>query len=136
VTLFLDACIVVYWIEAAEPFHARLIARLRELRRQAPDVGFAVSRLSWLECLVQPLRNHDATLIDDYRAFFDAGQLQVVELTPNVVERAAELRARHGLKTPDALQAASALEVRGECLFLTNDRRFAKVPGLSVRVLS
>jgi predicted nucleic acid-binding protein len=134
VTLFLDACIVVYWIEARDPFHARLMGLLRALRRESPEAMFAVSRLSVLECLVQPLRDGDADLIDAYRDFFDAGQLQVVELTAAVVDRAATLRASHGLKTPDALQAASALELPGDVLFLTNDRRFARVPGLRLRL--
>ena len=58
----------------------------------------------------------------------------MVELIPVVIERAAELRARHGLKIPNALHAASAPEVRGDRLFLTNERQFAKVPGLTVRV--
>ena len=74
-TLFLEACIVVYWIEARDPFHARPMATLRDLRRQTPEAGFAVSRLSGLECLVRPLRDNDADLIDDYRSFFDAGPL-------------------------------------------------------------
>jgi predicted nucleic acid-binding protein len=134
VTLFLDACIVVYWIEARDPFHARLMGMLRALRRESPEAMFAVSRLSVLECLVQPLRDGDADMIDAYRDFFDAGQLQVVELTAAVVDRATTLRASHGLKTPDALQAASALELPGDVLFLTNDRRFARVPGLRLRL--
>jgi predicted nucleic acid-binding protein len=123
VTLFLDACIIIYWIEAPDPFHARLMARLRALRRQAPDAGFAVSRLSWMECLVKPMRDNDQALMDEYRVFFDAGQLQVIELSAPVIERATSLRAKHGLRTPDALQAASALEITGDILFLTNDER-------------
>jgi len=134
VILFLDACVIIYWIEAPDPFHARLMARLRALRQQAPDAGFAVSRLSWLECRVKPMRDNDQTLIDEYRAFFEAGQLAVVELTALVIERATALRAQHGLKTPDALQAACALELGGDALFLTNDERFRQVPELRVEI--
>ncbi len=132
--LFLDACIVIYWIEAPEPFHARLMQRLRHLRELAPGSHFAVSRLSWMECLVKPRRERDETLADDYRSFFEARQLHVVELTAAVVERATELRARHGLRTADALQAASALTAGSDVLFLTNDKAFRKVPGLQVEI--
>jgi len=38
------------------------------------------------------------------------------------------------LATPDALQLASAFEVGSDFLFLTNDNRFRKVPGLKVAV--
>lgn len=132
--LFLDACVIIYWIEARDPFHARLMARLRALREQAPDASFAVSRLSWLECMLKPMRDNDQTLMDDYHAFFDAGQLTIVELTSAVIERATALRARYALKTPDALQAACALNLAGDVLFLTNDQRFQRLPELSVEI--
>ncbi len=134
VILFLDACIVVYWIEAPDPFHARLMKRFGALRNRYPDASFAVSRLSWMECMVKPMRDSDQALIDVYRAFFDAGQLRVIELTASVVEQATLLRAKHGMKTPDALQAACALELGGDCLFLTNDSGFKKVPGFQVEI--
>ena len=83
---------------------------------------------------MKPLRDHDQALVDEYRAFFDAKQLSVIELTAPVIECATALRAEHGLKTLDALQAASALELAGDVLFLANDRRFEKVPGLRTEI--
>lgn len=81
-----------------------------------------------------PLRDNDEGLVEEYRSFFDAAQLQVVELTASVIEQAAGLRAKHGLKTPDALQASCALEIAGDVLFFTNDKRFRQVPGLRVEI--
>lgn len=133
--LFLDACVVIYWIEAADPFHSRLMTRLKELRKRAPEATFAVSRLSWIECLVKPLRDSDDDLVAEYRAFFRAGQLRVVELTADVVEHAASLRAQSAIKTPDALQAASALSLGSDAIFLTNDKRLSKITGLQVEVI-
>jgi len=46
----------------------------------------------------------------------------------------AELRARHNLRTPDALQIAAAL-VTGCQAFLTNDGSLKRVTDLSVLVL-
>ena len=131
-TLFLDACIVIYWIEAPDPIHARLMAQLGNLRREHRGATFAVSRLSLLECLVVPVRGGDAATIEAYREFFEAGDLQIVELTAAVVWQATTLRATLGLRTPDALQAASALALEGRILFLTNDKAFRKVPGLEL----
>lgn len=131
-TLFVDACIVVYWIEAPDPFHARLMGLLDGLRRAHPDAGFAVSRLTLVECLVAPLREGDTATLEAYRQFFDAGDLRIVELSADVVEHAAALRANFGLRTPDALQAASALAIEGDTIFLSNDKAFRKVPGLNV----
>jgi len=124
VTLFLDACIVVYWIEAPDPFHARLMAQLGNLRREHPGATFAVSRLSLLECLVAPVREGDAATIEAYREFFESSDLRIVELSAIVIEHATTLRASLNLRTPDALQAASALALEGDTLFLTNDKAF------------
>ena len=87
-----------------------------------------------MECMVKPLRDNDQALTDEYRTFFEAGQLRIVELTTSVVERATVLRAKHALRTPDALQAACALEFVNDTLFLTNDASFKKVPGLGVEI--
>ena len=44
---------------------------------------------------------------------------------------AAQLRAMEGLKTPDALQVAAALQA-GCTAFVTNDRKIPSVGGLRV----
>lgn len=132
-TLFLDACIVIYCVEAAEPFYSRVAGALREAAGTEPDARFAVSRLSLLECLVKPLREEDRELLGRYGEFFEAPDLDIVELSPRVIDIATQLRAFHGLRTPDALQAASALSLPGGTRFITGDPRFRKVPGLDAR---
>jgi len=134
--LFFDANIIIYRVEAVEPFNRQVFAAVQELVTLYPDAGFAVSRLSMLECLVKPLREQNTAEIDRYRAFFASTGLQMVEISPLVIETATLLRARHGLRTPDAIQAASALSVKGPVTFLTGDKQFTKVPGLNVRLVA
>ncbi|MEI6704366.1 MAG: PIN domain-containing protein, partial [Deltaproteobacteria bacterium] len=74
--------------------------------------------------------------IDRYRAFFASAGLQIIEINALVIETATLLRARHGLRTPDSIQAASALSIKGPVTFLTGDRQFKKVPGLNVLLIS
>ena len=58
----------------------------------------------------------------------------LVPATRQLWEDAARLRAETGLKTPDALHAATAL--RADCsLFITNDTGFRRVQGLPLIVL-
>ena len=52
------------------------------------------------------------------------------------VDAATLLRARDGLKIPDALQAASALVASARPVFVTADAGFAKVSGLDVRLIT
>ncbi|MEI6826722.1 MAG: PIN domain-containing protein [Desulfuromonadales bacterium] len=134
--LYLDANIIIYRVEVVEPFNQKVFATIQELVTLHPDAGFAVSRLSMLECLVKPLRDQNAAEIDRYRGFFASTGLQMIEVSSQVIETATLLRARHGLRTPDAIQAASALSVKVPVTFLTGDKQFTKVPGLNVRLVA
>ena len=61
--------------------------------------------------------------------------LSIVELDGDVIERATRLRARHGLRTPDALQAASALTLPENPAIVTGDKDFRKIPELNVHLV-
>jgi predicted nucleic acid-binding protein len=128
VVLFLDACIISYRIEAAEPFAERVRDCLGALRREHPQARIAVSELSRLECRVRPLRERQRAVAAAYDRFFAAEGLEVVPLSPAVIDRATVLRARHGLRTPDALQAACCLALPGPRRFVTGDAGFARLP--------
>ncbi len=132
---FLDASALIYLIEGAEPFAAKLRKELAAATRKYPDMEAAVSRLSWLECRVGPMKGNDSPTLAAFDAFFTRPDLIWVELTRDVVELAAVIRVETGLKTPDALQAASCLQLGGNHLFLTGDSAFRRVAGLNVKVL-
>ena len=134
--LFLDANIIIYRVEAVEPFNQQVLATLQELVAKDPNAGFAVSRLSMMECLVKPLRDQNTANIERYRGFFASAGLQIIEISALVIETATLLSARHGLRTPDSIQVASALSIKGPTTFLTGDRQFRKVPGLNVRLVA
>ena len=133
---FFDASALIYLIEGKEPFGSRVRAELASATKAHPGLGAAVSRLSWLECRVGPMKANDAATLTAYDAFFAQPDLTWVELGKDVVELAAAIRVRHGLRAPDALQAASCLQVGAEHLFLTGDTAFRRVAGLHVRVLA
>ena len=52
------------------------------------------------------------------------------------VELATAIRVRHGLRTPDALQAASCLQLGRDHLLLTGDATFQRVQGLNVSLIT
>ncbi len=133
---FFDASALVYLVEGSPPFADKLRAELSRWAKKHPDAGAAVSRLSWLECRVKPARDGDHATLAAFDAFFARPQLTWIELTKDVVELATAIRVRHGLRTPDALQAASCLQVGAGHVFFTGDATFERVAGLSVRRLS
>lgn len=133
---YFDSSALIYLLEAREPFAGKVRKKLTAVARKHPDMGAAVSRLTWLECRVGPMKANDSATLAAFDAFFARPDLKWVELTRDVVELAAAIRARHGLRTPDALQAASCLQLGANHLFLSGDSAFRRVGGLKVRVLT
>jgi predicted nucleic acid-binding protein len=60
--------------------------------------------------------------------------LSVVPVTDDIAERAAFLRASQNLKTPDALQLATAL-LSGANFFLTNDQSLSSIQDVPILIL-
>ena len=133
--VFLDTSALIYITEGREPFAASVRAALQTLAERHPRSGIAVSRLTWLECRVGPMKRNDAAALSLYDAFFARPDLSWIELTREVVELAAAVRVRHGLRTPDALQAACCLQLGADHRLLTGDASFQRVAGLNVVVL-
>lgn len=133
--LFLDACTIIYRLEQPIAFSAPINILLRESSAKHGSLELAVSRLSLLECRVKPMRDGNGPLLADYDRFFASPGLSIVELSAKVVELATQIRARHGLRTPDALQAASCLSHQRDMPFVTADSIFRRVPDLDVWLL-
>ncbi len=93
------------------------------------------SELIITEVLVVPLRRGDVGLQAAYEAALFQADLHLLPITKDVLREAARLRAAiPGLRTPDALHAATAL-LAGCALFLSNDAGFRRVPGLPLALL-
>ena len=133
--LFLDACIIIYWVETADPFYSALIKKLENIYQKDHNTRLCVSRLSLLECLTKPLQEKDQDKLHLYHQFFTLPDLSIVEIDAHVIDLATQLRAFHKLRTPDAIQVASCLNLAEKHLFLTNDKRLGSIPDLNVDYL-
>jgi len=133
--LFLDACVIIYWQELVEPFYQHFQKTLEYLAADYPDATLATSRLSVLECCTFPLRNNDFELLKRYEDFFNHPGLELIEISAEVISKATDLRATENLRTPDAIQAASAITTDEVLAFITNDKAFTKLKDMSVILL-
>jgi len=131
-SVYVDACGVIYAVEKVDPYHTLLLPLWSAAR--AGQLQIVTSELTWLETLAKPLRDGNGVLEQLFRDFLTAQEVHLVPVTRVLWEDAARLRAL-GLKTPDALHAATALAA-GCTLFVTNDAGFRRVPSLLVAVLS
>ena len=83
-----------------------------------------------------PLRRRDAVALGRFDTFFLHPDLLWVELSGSVVERATLLRAEHHLRTPDALQASSCLQLGPDAVMVTGDAGFQRVPALRLALVN
>lgn len=58
-----------------------------------------------------------------------------ISITPVIAEQAAHLRARYGIRTPDAIQIATAIHAGCEAI-LTNDLNLKRVTEIQVLALN
>ena len=131
--IYLDTAIVIYFVEQVPLFFPLVQQRLNDIH----DAGdhLALSDLTELECLVQPLRQNNATLQADFEAFFASAGIVHVPITSAVYRRAARIRADHRFQLADSIHLACSLE--GGCgLFLTNDHRLRVFPDIPIEVLT
>lgn len=98
---YLDSCIVIYYVERESAIATRIGAALRAFE---PDSVVVVSDLVRMECRVRPRRLADNPLLARYDMFCVRGQVIVAPMHTATFDLATDLRARHGLKTPDALK--------------------------------
>jgi predicted nucleic acid-binding protein len=85
--------------------------------------------------MMKPLQASDRALADRYRTiFYHTRGIKVLPISLAVADRAAELRAKHNLRTPDALHVASAITSRCDA-FLTNDAGIKRVDDIKVLIL-
>ena len=132
VKLFLDSCVIIYWLEAKQPFYGKFIKKLEKIHHSFSDANIIISRLSVLECLVQPIRENNKELQRLYNNFFSNLDIEIIELDADIINLATQLRAKFYLKTPDAIQAACVLSLNTEVKFITNDSSFNNIPGLQI----
>ena len=92
------------------------------------------SPITLVETLIIPIRFNDARLQQEYRSFLLGGAyLTLLPVSEKITEASAVLRARYNLRTPDALQVATAIEAGCEA-FVTNDIKLTRIT--EIRVLA
>jgi len=129
----LDTCIFIYQWEASprySPLTDRIFAGL-----QQSDFTAVTSTITMAELLVHPFREEDAFRANELLGLLSTyPNLEWAAPDLAIAARAAEIRARYKLHTPDAIQAATAIHTRATA-FITNDPIFTRIPNFDTLVL-
>ncbi len=129
----IDSNILIYWIEDNKKYAPLLEPFFDWLDRKGSSG--VTSTLTMLEILVKPYRDADFVLVDSfYGLLVTYPNLKWKELTLPIADLAAKIRADHGLKTPDAVQIATAMEA-GATVFLANDMAFQQLTNIEVLIV-
>jgi predicted nucleic acid-binding protein len=127
--IYLDACLLIYLIER----HARWGVPVADAIAGAGETRFGISPLVKCECLVGPLNRGDPVLERAYTEIFEV--FVSLAMPEPVYLQAAQLRARFGLRTPDALHLACAQHHRCAMLWTNDDRLGHASHGLARNIL-
>ncbi len=70
---------------------------------------------------MHPIKLGRKDLVEQYQKILtQSSTLEIVDVTKSISVKAAELRGKYNLKTPDSIQLATALEYPAH-FFITND---------------
>ncbi len=132
--LGLDADVIIYFVQAVPAYEVLLtdiFGRIAQGELQA-----ITSTITLTETFVLPFRDGNALLEQSFRdLLLNSANVTVLPVDAAIAERAADLRARYRMKTPDALQAATALEAGCQAFLTNNGDHFRNVTELNVLVL-
>ena len=121
----LDTNVFIYFLED-HPRYGSWCASLFDLIERGHNPA-VTSTVTLLELLVQPYRDQHEELVQKIFVLTSTyPMLEWVSLTMNLADRAAELRARYRLSTPDAIQLATAIGHKAT-RFYGNDRGLQRV---------
>ena len=129
----LDTSVFIYQLEANVrylPFTDRIFSWL-----ERPDSRAVTSTITMTELLVQPYHDSDQQRVDEFYGLMSTyPNLEWIAPHLEIADLAARFRAFHRLRTPDALQAATAAHA-GATGLVTNDPVFRRVDTFETLVL-
>jgi len=128
-----DTAPFIYFVER----HPAYVGIVREVIRRVDSgiISGCASVVTLTEVLTQPKRLGNTALEVSYRELLlQSRNFTLIAIDAAIAEQAADLPARYGLRTPDALQVAAALSAGCEA-FLANDTTLKRVAELGILVL-
>lgn len=129
----LDTSVWIYHFEGSADYGQAADSVLETIARGR--IGGVSSELVLLELLVAPLKKGAQDAADEIElTLTHFPHLHLAPVTRAVLVRAAEIRAHYGLRTPDAIMVATAVEL-GATLAVTNDDAWLRVKEIEVLLL-
>lgn len=131
--IFLDTAPLIYFIEGHSEFQNKL-ERLFKLNDEK-YFKFVTSAITLIEILVKPLKEGNSKVVEEYKNIItNAEGIDIFDITTPISIMAAEIRAKYNIRTPDAIQIATAIVLNSD-YFFTNDIRLKNISEIKVFTL-
>jgi predicted nucleic acid-binding protein len=131
--LHIETAPIIYFIEQ-NPIY---VARMRHIFEyvQAGTLQGSSSVITLTEVLIHPFRLNNEALAKEYQHRLTQNKhFNLIPIYQEIAILAAQLRAQYNLKTPDALQIATAVHSNCDAC-LTNDGGWSRVKEIPILVL-
>ncbi|HET7841773.1 MAG TPA: PIN domain-containing protein [Terriglobia bacterium] len=129
----MDTSIFIYQLEANDRYLALTDYIFAWIER--PGSKAVTSTVTMTELLVQPYRDRDEQRVDEiYGLLATYPNLEWVPPNLEISDLAARMRALYRMRTPDAIQAATAAHAHTTAL-ITNDPVFERVESSETLIL-
>jgi len=130
----IDTMVFIYHLED-HPKFSSITERLFDAVEKGRCTA-VTSYITLLEILVKPKRDGNLKAVSDYRdLLLTFPNLKFLSADLLISDLASTLRAKHSIKTPDAIQIASAI-IEGANIFITNDEQLKKVKDIEIVLLN
>lgn len=123
-SIFFDSAPLIYFVEGTFPYAQSLYPIFSKIENGA--IRAITSTITFAEILVVPYKLNNIDSLDKYDSFISMSEFFIYDLDMETAKYASKIRAEYGLKTPDAVQWATAV-LREADFFLTNDKGFMKI---------
>lgn len=130
--IYLDTCPLIYFIEENPAY----LQPVKEIigKIDSGECQGASSLLTLIEVLVNPLKKGAMDIVAQYKDALLNGPIKLHPIGEELANKAAEIRAKYGMKIPDAIQISTAIHI-GADVFVTNDYKLKKVSEIHVLYL-
>jgi len=99
-------------------------------------------KITMITSIISPIEIISTSIMEDYPEkqrlyigfFKKVKNLKVKEIGWDLVEKVGALRRKYNLRTPDAIQLATAIDSQAK-IFMTNDTKFKKITEIPVLIL-
>lgn len=132
--VFLDTAPLIYFIEGNSAYQENL----KKVFEYNDDgyFKFITSPITVFEVLVKPIKLKETQIVGQYKTILtEADGIDIYDITTSISIRAAEIRAKYSIPTPDAIQIATSIDRQAQ-FFLTNDNRLRSITEIKVISIS